>query len=198
MSPYVAGAMKDLPALQQKLLHWLRQRQDLGMVPVTEIARWKAFFAKIPAVATSTFSFEFPRTGILPVAVASSSSSAQLLFLPSGVSAERQSALLSVRGIVSAEQLGPLVEPIPDSLPRSAIGKARRRAGLMLLLVVNEVVAAVVAAVSRWRRTLSMLPTLWISCWLLLQIRSWTCFTPLRLCASAFFAIREPRSASTR
>jgi hypothetical protein len=74
VSPYVAGAMKDLPALQQKLLHWLRQRQDLGMVPATEIARWKAFFAKIPAVATSTFSFEFPRTGILPVAVASSRS----------------------------------------------------------------------------------------------------------------------------
>ena len=113
MSPYVAGAMNDLPALQQKLLHWLRQRQDLGMVPATEIARWKAFFEKVPAVATSTFPFAFPHTGELLATASSLSSSAQLLCLPSGVSAERQSALLSIRGIVSAEQLGPLVEPIP-------------------------------------------------------------------------------------
>ena len=118
------------------------------MVPATEIARWKAFFAKIPAVATSTFSFEFPRTGILPVAFASSSSSAQLLCLPSGVSAERQRALLSARGIVSAEQAGPLVEPIPypgysakerdrkvkaargpDAVARGKRGRGRGRSG---------------------------------------------------------------------
>ena len=165
----------------------------LSVVPATEIV-----FKKYQLLGT--FPFAFPHTGELP-AVSGWSCSAQLLCLPSGVSAERQNALLSVRGIVSAEQPGPLDEPIPypGYSAKERDRKIKARVGLLAWLAADEGgdEVAVVVVPAQQRGTLR-LPTLWLSCWLRHLMQSWTCFISLRLCASDICAIPEPRSASTR